>query len=474
MGSDVEITHGGVVSVDPADLRAMAGRILADAAAVQVAREELLEIPGIVQRTGLAPQVTIGALSPVWTVANRLCAVGSVLDELSSSARTMADIFEYAELCAQQAMLDAGDIAPARDLRRRMEQLVAGDARLPLLYEALRQQWRDGVTEGFVPSDDAPLSPERLGGSFLLAVSPVLFLLDAVRGWNVKEWTAGAKNLMTSIAAEHGVVRVAPLEPTPGLVLRASPGSTPDPRIGAPGDIVLSRTEPVKIAAAPVGLSAAVSRVPYGQGPQVRVEKYEMGDGTPRFVAYIDGTRGQSEEEPWSFDSNVPMYQDHAEAASYKATMAALQDAGADSRTPVDLVGYSQGGMIAGLVAQSGEFDVQGVFTIGSPIEPVLPDDVLSVAVRHTDDPVAGLAGGGSPGGTGSDDSLVITRTVAPGHGIDPATPAHRLDGYTETVRLAEASGDSRLEAIREHFALLDGAEATVTDYTAKRWSAGG
>jgi len=58
-----------------------------------------------------------------------------------------------------------------------------------------------------------------------------------------------------------------------------------------------------------------------------------------------------------------------------------------------------------------GEFAVQGVFTIGAPVEATLPRDVLSVAVRHTDDPVAGLAGGGSPYGTGSPDSLVITRT---------------------------------------------------------------
>ncbi|OZB85465.1 MAG: hypothetical protein B7X41_14565, partial [Microbacterium sp. 14-71-5] len=94
----------------------------------------------------------------------------------------------------------------------------------------------------------------------------------------------------------------------------------------------------------------------------------------------------------------------------------------------------------------------------------------LSVAVRHTDDPVAGLAGGGSPNGTGSSDSLVIRRAAAPGHGTDPRIPAHLLDGYRETVRRAEASGDARMARIAEHFAALDTATSmTSTDYTARR-----
>lgn len=464
MAEGIEITHGGVISVDPDRLRTTAGRVRAEAGAVACARQDLLAIPGLVDDVPLA-----GGIPALWSAAAQLRNVEDALERLAAGVGTMADVYELADLRARRAMLGAGDVGAARDLRRREERLLAGDPRLSALVERLQQSWRWGVTEGFVPGEERGSPPGAPGTALLLGLSPALFLLQSLLGWNARVWAEGVQRLMTSVAAENGVVRPMPLAPAPGVVVMADARSPAGvgPR---PGDVVIHRGPAAAIPAGPSTLAGAVSRIPYGRSSQVRVETYRMDDGTTRFVAYIDGTRGGSAGEPWSYASNLRMYSEHAEADSYRAVAGALRDAGAGADTPVDLVGYSQGGMIAGLIAQSGEFDVQGIVTVGSPIEPVLPEDVLSVAVRHTDDPVAGLADGGSPNGTGSSDSLVIRRTVAPGHGTDPQIPAHLMDDYAETVRRAEASGDVRMARIGEHFAVLDTARSmTSTDYTARR-----
>jgi hypothetical protein len=469
VGSDVEITHGGIVAVDPDDLRAMATRVRYDAAAVQVAQQDLLAIPDLVQRNG------IGEVSAVWTAANRLERAGTALDEVASASGTMADVFELAELRAQQAMLALSDPRLAQGYQHRIDEILAGNVHLADAEKKLLKEWAKGAYEGFSPPPGAEQpGMDGLAMSTLLALSPALYGLFLATGGAAPRLTVLGQALLQVVGPQRGVAPRGPLASTPGaaVVVDASRSAPPGAAMLRPGDVaVTSARSATPATSAPASLSGAVARVPYGQGPQVRVETYALADGSKRFVAYVDGTRpGQPESEPWDMASNVQAYLEHEESDSYKATVAALKDAGADGSTPVDLVGYSQGGMIADLIAQSGEFDVQSVFTVGSPIEPGLPADVLDVAVRHTDDPVAGLAGGGNPRGLGSPDSLVITRTAAPGHGIDPSMPAHQLDAYQETVRLAEGSGDPRMDVIRDHLAVYDGATLEDSrDYTAER-----
>lgn len=493
MGSDVEITHGGIVAVDPDDLRAMAGRIRADSAAVQVAREELLEIPTILQSSALPPGSRYGATMPMWPAANRLDAVGAELDELASDTVTMADIFEIAELRAQREMSGVTDPELVKRSQHRIEEILAQNPRLVQARRELLKTWAQGAFEGFTATPGSPLS-ETSGTAWdiLSTLSPALRLALLNAGAAEAELSQWALLLLMSVAPRMGQTPRVPLMPTPGVVLvdgAAGPGAPGRGAAGPrPGDLLLSRTRTpgfvasssggagaspgaLPVPKAPTTLGDAVARIPYGQAPQVRVEKYALADGSSRFVAYVDGTRpGQPQSEPWDMNSNVQAYVERKESDSYKATVAALHAAGADETTPVDLVGYSQGGMNVDLVAQSGQFDVQGVYTVGSPTEPALPENVDHVAVRHTDDPVAGLAGGGRPDGLGSSQGLVITRTTLPGHGIDLTMPAHQLSAYQETVRLAEQSGDPRMDAIREHFSVYEGAALTdSTDFTATR-----
>ena len=468
VGSEVEITHGGIVAVDPDDLRTMATRVRYDAVAVQVAQQDLLAIPEGAQ------QNTIGGVSAVWTAANRLERVGTALDEVASASGTMADVFELAELRAQQAMLALSDPRLAQGYQHRIDEILAGNVLLAASERRLLAEWAKGSYEGFSPAPGTgPVGADGCAMPALLAFSPALYGLFLAAGGTGQRLSTLAQALLQGIAPQYGVAPRGPLTSRPGTVTVVDP-SRPAPGgvVPRPGDVLVTSTRSVSPASsAPSSLSAAVARVPFGTSPQVRVETYAMADGSKRFVAYVDGTRpGRPESEPWDMTSNTQAYLGHEESDSYKATVAALKASGADASTPVDLVGYSQGGMITDLIAQSGEFEVQGVFTVGSPVEPGLSPDVLDIAVRHTDDPVAGLTGGGAPDGLGSPGSLVITRTVAPGHGIDPLIPAHQLDAYKETVRLAEESGDPRMAAIRDHFAAFDGATLQESrDYTAER-----
>ncbi|OZB50946.1 MAG: hypothetical protein B7X40_00515 [Cellulomonas sp. 14-74-6] len=215
MADEIEITHGGVISVDPDRLRTTAGRVRAEAGEVACARQDLLAIPGLLDDV---PHV--GGIPALWSAAAQLQDVEDALERLAGGVGTMADVYELADLRARRAMLGVDDVAAARELRLREERLLAGDPRLSALSEQWQRRWRGDVAGGFVPGDDSgPLS--RAGDALLLGLSPALFLLRSLQGWNARVWAEGAQRLMTSVAAENGVVRPTPLAPTPGLVLMA-------------------------------------------------------------------------------------------------------------------------------------------------------------------------------------------------------------------------------------------------------------
>ena len=184
-----------------------------------------------------------------------------------------------------------------------------------------------------------------------------------------------------------------------------------------PGETLRGRADPVSVSpvktssptGAPSGLAGAFGRMPTTAGAQVAVEKYSFADGTTKFVAYLEGTQsvGWGGKEPWDSKSNLQLYTGQR-SASYQSTLDALKAAGAEPADEVDVVAHSQSGMVAAHLAMESEFDVQMQITAGSPVEPTLDDDQTIIQLRHTNDPVSALAGGGSPEGTGSDGLSLI------------------------------------------------------------------
>lgn len=419
------IDHGGAIAVDPDALREVAHRLDVTAALYAQARTALSEAHRIIVDTpGFTEYVDTVAL---WAAGVRAATLHSECQETASSTLLMADVYEYVELRAEAEMLAHSDPSTAQRLMGQADRLAAHDERVAAMADELIAEW---VTTRFEGLD---------GNPFLPSIYDQLFGTAAFVG------------------AASGL----------GKVL---PGET----LWARGDAV--RVTPVKTSSpggAPSGLAGSLGRMPVTDGAQIAVEKYSFADGRAKYVVYLKGTQsiGWGDKQPFDMKSNAELYVGGSMPASYRSTLDALEAAGARPGDEVDVVAHSQSGMIAAHLSMESEFDVPMQITAGSPVEPTLDDDQTIVQLRHTDDMVNSLAGGGSPEGTGSPDSVVISNQGDPEDTLgDFVLDAHQLDSYIETAEEADAAGDLRIEAIDEFWKELDEAEVIErTEYHAER-----
>lgn len=227
------------------------------------------------------------------------------------------------------------------------------------------------------------------------------------------------------------------------------------------------------IPTAPATLAAAAARIPSaGAGAaRVRVEKYTMPDGTRQFAVYVAGTKLVAPRSE-AFDlGSAAELEVGRRSASYDATLEALRKAGAERGDVVHAFGHSQGAMVTGHLALEGGYDVKTLVSLGSPIEVDVGPGTLSVALRHTDDPVAMMTGGGFDHVVGSPGSFVADRVADPNASPqDLGFPAHDASDYTETARMLDSSTDPRMAPVRELFTELGTAVSVeATEYSAER-----
>ena len=229
---------------------------------------------------------------------------------------------------------------------------------------------------------------------------------------------------------------------------------------------------PAEEGAAPASLASAARRMPGGGASRVRVERYTMPDGSRQFAVYVAGmqTHAVGGADPWDNLSNAQLYAGSS-SASYEATASALAAAGAGPGDVVHAFGHSQGAMITSHLALEGGYDMRTLVSFGSPVEADVGPSTLSVAIRHTDDPVSALAGAGHDGPVGAAGSFVAQREADSTSGLgDLGVPAHRMMAYTETAALVDASSDARMVAVRGVFADLATAESVeVLEFAAAR-----
>lgn len=423
--SGLTIDHGGAISVDPDALRDVARRVDAVASRYEDARSAIMRAHRIiVDSPGFSAHVdTVG----LWASGQHVARLHSECQETARSTLLMADAYEYVDLRAEAEMLAQTDPSTAQRLMRRADRLAASDDRIHAMADELIAQWR----------------AERFEGLTGNLVTPALY--DSVFG------------TVAMVGVVSGLGKVLPGETLRGKADRVSvsPVKTSSP------------------AAAPSSIAGALGRMPATAGAQVAVEKYSFADGTTKFVAYLEGTQsvGWGAKEPWDSKSNFQLYAGGQRSASYQSTLDALEAAGAEPGDEVDVVAHSQSGMVAAHLAMESEFDVQMQITAGSPVEPTLDDDQTIIQLRHTNDPVSALAGGGSPEGTGSDDSVTISTEANPKDTLDDlAVDAHHLETYRDTARVADALSDPRMDAVDEFWSELDSAEVIErTEYQAER-----
>lgn len=425
MSGELDIRHGGAISVDTDDLRTVGSRLARVAGLIDDARAAMLRAYRIVvDAPGLSAHVDTVAL---WASGERAGELRDEGDQASVGVQLMADAYEVVELRAQADALAATDAVSAAALRRQASEMMAADERLGPAVASLIAQWEATRFEGLASQWD------------MAGMLPPIFAAGALVG------LFGGRGRLT-----------------PGLKL----SGTPDPVTVAP----VKTTTP---SAPPTDLADAFGRMPASDGAQVRVDRLTMPDGSTRFVAYLTGTAfppTYGGDEPWDMKSNVELYAGQ-QSASYQATLEALELAGAGPGDRVDIFAHSQSAMIGAHLAMESAYDVGFLATAGSPVEPVLQEDQLHVQLAHTDDVVRSLAGGGSPGGSGTPDSFTATRVGDPVDQVgDIALGTHTVERYIETAHMVDASNDPRVLAVEEYFADLgDAVVVESTEYRARR-----
>ncbi|MEW1962688.1 hypothetical protein AB0269_09535 [Microbacterium sp. NPDC077644] len=423
MSDELEIMHGGAIAVDSDQLRAVAEALVAlapgfanAASAVRRAHAWLMVLPSVSLRVDT---------SALWASADRLSALHEECRSAGENTRLMADVYELVERRAELSALEIQGMTVPEALYDRIDELVDSDPRVAEMEVWLLAAWKNDRFDGL----DEQFDPEGLGQGPI--VGPLFAAAAAAGARGFGRIPPG-----TTLAGSAGPVSVTPI------------------RTGSP-------------AAPPGSLAEGLGRIPEGSAAQLKVEKYTMPDGSKKFVLYSKGTQPSLDpKEPFDMRSNIDLYF-RQESASYVATTEALAAAGAEPGDEIHVYAHSQGAMNAAYLVSQSEYDVSVMVTAGSPVHVTADEGRLLVEVRHPDDIVNSLAGGGRPDGSGSPDSVVISRDGSP---IDMGLPAHMLDNYIETAALADQSGDVRLEAWREKANELTRAVSIEsTEYVAKR-----
>ncbi|MFE6996581.1 hypothetical protein ACFVAE_11530 [Microbacterium sp. NPDC057659] len=428
--NELQIFSGGAIAVNTEDMRAVAvqldavGSTLGDAvASLHRAWEAVDAAPT------LRTRVDAGSF---WDCTTRLDRTRDAGQDYASRVRLMADAFEYADLRARRETLGVG--FPA-DLQKRLD-LLASDSQVTEEADRWLGIW-DGnrYSGGEVAGDAAPWAsavlPALLGsgpGGFLAGFLPVAIGagVELVRALGMGAVGPGERLIETGVQVS--------LERTVNLDRSAGPVRPPS------------------------GTRAAFERTRENGGDQqIRIDKYTMPDGTTQYQVFIDGTEDKlnGDDNPWDMRSNIDMYSYRHVSASYEAVRQAMADAGIEQGDTIDIVGYSQGGMIGSFLAAGGDFDVRSLTTFGNPTPPALGERTLVAELRNTNDLVGGaLSANGSAGMTGSKDSFVAMRDT----GSHTVIGAHLDEAYLRTAELVDDSGDPRSEALQARWGELNAA----------------
>ena len=469
--SDLEIRSGGAIAVDTEQLRAVAARLrefgirLGEFA--DRARWVATDAAATATRFGIDLEARWLA-SGADRAAEQPAALAAALDGLAAA-------YELIELRVQQAAAAAaGDAGAARAIESRMALLEQEYPDAARAADTAVRGWRSGgpiemarqaaAATWWIPGMALPLAVGTgvLWGGVALAGFGRMSRAPVSPGAPAADAAATAPS--TSVPGHRGGTRHPP----------TAPPATPPGAPTAPTTVrAVAPTSSSALASGPVtGLADAARRVPGAAEARVRVERYAMPGGGSQAAVYIAGTQTISggSGDPFDMRSNLELYGGER-SASLESVELALREAGVAPGEPVHVFGHSQGAMLASALAMEGTYDVQTLVTYGSPVEAAVPDSVLSVGIRHTDDPVAGLAGGGHAETVGAPGSFVAERVADPTGGVQDLTlAAHGIERYAETAAMVDASSDPRTAALRELWRDLGSAESvTVTEYAADR-----
>ncbi|MCU1545516.1 MAG: hypothetical protein JWP30_616 [Homoserinimonas sp.] len=211
-------------------------------------------------------------------------------------------------------------------------------------------------------------------------------------------------------------------------------------RVGALAEtpVVVQMTQRRADVASPATFEERAQRLPQGTA-QIRIDRYAVAGAPDSFDVYLAGTKDFglfATVDPWDMTSNLTSLA-LGDAGSYRAVEAAMRDAGIEKDSPVHFTGHSQGGLVASMLAASGDYNTQGLFTMGAPVGQIsVPSDVPWIAIEHTNDLVPALGGVWD-----NPDAIRVRRELFIDGEVpsDATLPAHELKRYRETAALFDA-----------------------------------
>jgi hypothetical protein len=246
--------------------------------------------------------------------------------------------------------------------------------------------------------------------------------------------------------------------------------------IGTPESVPSVKADrPQPVAAAPTTITELAERIPRTDdngGRQITIEQYTMPDGSSRAVVLLAGTAEFTigSDEPWDMVGNFSAVAG-IDSSATAAIDEALRQAGVDAATPIQLVGFSQGGAQAAAIAIDGQYNVHSVVAFGAPLGQLeIPESIPVLAVRHPDDLVASGFGGNE---LHRPNVFEVSNTAFAGQPVptDKPAPAHQFDSYLRTAELMDADGSPELRAAIDDMLAFaaDAVDGTSTSYLAQR-----
>ena len=200
--------------------------------------------------------------------------------------------------------------------------------------------------------------------------------------------------------------------------------------------------------AATTGYQARIEKIPpTGEpgAPQLRIDKIERPGAEPRYELYIGGTADFSPitgSDAFDLTSNIAGVAGMP-AGSLRAVQQAMADAGVRADSEVTFTGHSQGGLLAAILASSGDYNTRGVVTIGAPAgNIILPAGIPAVIIENVEDFVPAL--GGVQNNT---DALYVRNNVFTDGAPLPevSAPGHRIEAYLSTAAAMDDAGSARV-----------------------------
>ena len=171
----------------------------------------------------------------------------------------------------------------------------------------------------------------------------------------------------------------------------------------------------------------------------IAVCKYLKANGTYAWRITIPGTDG-NHDSPMDWYTNFELMsadeQQRASAESLRFLREVMRQTGIQPDEPVELVGHSQGGIIAAAAAadMQDEYDIRHIATFGSPIAKFdIPEKTMVTAIEMDNEGIAALDGAANPD---TENWLTIRGSVRE----DDGTPQGVLSG----AEVEDSSGERK------------------------------